>query len=508
MPPESSPDTPPRRQGMFAVLAAVACTVFGAKLVVISALGSSMPLKDQWDGEAANLYAPYLKGELSLADLVAPHNQHRILCSRLLTLMHLELGGEWNPRLEMILGAGVHTALITYLAALLMPLVAPRLRMLLACFTALLFAVPIGYENTLWGFQSPVYFTLLFGVAALAAFARAHPFSLRWFGGLTAAVLSYFSFGTGVATLLGGGMLLGVQVIAGARERRVREYAAIVVVLAFAAVAILDLATAKPNSTPVTFIEGLLLLTFSIIVALIPALWYCRYTLTRRPAIGDRAWVFIGIVAWIAIQLALVAYGRGAVVAVRYMDIILLLYPLALVAVLEFVRESDMTRFGRLARAGTVMWVFTVVAAVSFLGYYASLLGAMEWSRSAGQELVNVRAYLATKDADHLRGRGGGNGKFDLAYPDPQRLAALLGDSDVRAILPHALRPADADNRAARSRMLLKGKFDGATSAAVNGLFSLGPALLGLGLSLFFAAGTRGSLLKTAVGRLDSPPTS
>ena len=77
----------------------------------------------------------------------------------------------------MILNAIIHTTLITWLAALLMPLVTPQRRMLLACFVAFLFALPIGYENTLLGLNSSFYFVILFGIAAVVAFAAARAFS-------------------------------------------------------------------------------------------------------------------------------------------------------------------------------------------------------------------------------------------------------------------------------------------------------------------------------------------
>lgn len=52
------------------------------------------------------------------------------------------------------------------LVALLLPLVAPQRRMLLACFVAFLFGFPIVYEITLWGFQTQVYLALLLGIAS------------------------------------------------------------------------------------------------------------------------------------------------------------------------------------------------------------------------------------------------------------------------------------------------------------------------------------------------------
>jgi hypothetical protein len=488
------PDTPPRQKGMFALLAAVACTVFGSRLFVISALGSPVPLLDQWNGEGESLYAPYLKGALSFADLFAPHNEHRIFVFRLLALVHLELAGEWNTRLEMILGAILLTAVITWLAALLMPLVAPQRRMLLACFAAFVFAFPIGYENALCGFQSQVYLAMFFGIAALVAIAATRAFSLRWFSGLAAAVLSYFSFATGVATLLAVGALVILQLMTNARKRCGREFAAVVVMASIAVVMILWAASsAKPMSTPWTIIQGFILFTGVIILAVIPTVWFCQHTLARRPAISDRAWVAVGIAVWVAIEVALLAYGRGTLVAPRYMDSLLLVYPVGLVAVFALADRALATRFRRYAGPGAATWVFALVAVIAVLSGLGSL-GAIDWSKSARHQAVNVHAYFATRSVDHLQAKGGRGLEVQLYYPNPLQLADILGDPDVRAILPPEFRPADADNTAARNRMLLKGALAGVTATAVHLLLSSGPALLALGVSFFLAAGARRSL--------------
>ncbi len=487
-------DAPSRQKGMFALLAATAWTVFGAKLIAISAFGSPTPLVDQWDGEAANLYSPYLNGTLSFADLFAPHNEHRIFLTRVLTLMHLEMAGEWNTRLEMILCAIVHTALITGLAALLMPLVAPRRRMLLTCFVAFLFAFPIGYENTLLGFNFHFYLTLLFGIAALFAFAAARPFSWRWFGGLAAAVLSYLSLSSGVATILAAGVLVGLQLATNVRKRCGREFAAIVVMAAVAVAMILSEASiAKPMSTTWTFILGLLLLTAMTVAALVPTVWFSQQTFARHPAISDRAWVVVGIVGWVTAQLVLVAYGRGTHIAVRYMDIVLLVYPVGLVAVFGLADRARTTRFSRYAGPGVVTWVFFVVAAFAVAGY-ASVLGSIAWSKSAHQQLTNIETYFATGNVDDLKAKGERGLRADLTYPNPQRLAGILADPAVRAILPPEIRPADADNAWARKRMRLKGSLAGASATGVRLMLGTGPIFLALGVGLFFAVAARRSL--------------
>lgn len=477
---------------MFAVLAAVACTVLGAKLIAISALGSSTPLLDQWDAEAANLYAPYLRGTLSIGDLFAPHLEHRIFVTRMLALAHLELAGEWNTRLEMILDAVVHTVVITWLAALLMPLVAARRRMLLGCFVALLFALPIGYENTLWGFQSQVYCTLLFGLAALIAFAGARAFSWRWFGGLAAAVLSYLSYSAGVATILAAGVLVGLQLATQSRRRCGRELSAIAVLSSVAAAMVLWVASSpNPATTPWAAIQGFVLLAALTIVGAIPTAWFCRCTVASRPPITDRAWAVVGIGGWVAIQLGLLAYGRGTLVAVRYMDIVLLVYPVALVGVFAAADRALATRSGRYWGPATAVWVFVVVVAVGVVGYYATAVGAVGWSKSARQQIANVQAYLATNNVAHLHSTGAHGYTADLSYPNPPRLAEILGDADVRAILPPEMRPADADNARARDRLWSRGVLAGATAAAVDLTLGLGPVFLAVGVGLFFAAGAR-----------------
>ncbi|OBG34584.1 hypothetical protein A5673_21325 [Mycobacterium sp. E3198] len=494
--PHAAPTTPrPGRKRTVALLAAVACAVLGAKLITIWILGSPMPFYDQWNGEAADLFSPYLRGTLSLNDLLAPHNEHRILVFRLFALAHLELAGEWNVRLEMVFGAIVHTAVIAWLAALLMPLVPIQRRMLLACFIAFLFALPMGYENTLWGFQSQVYLALLFGIAAVVAFAFARPFSARWFGGLAAAVLSYFSFATGVAAVLAVGALVGIQIATNARKRCAREIAG-VVILTSIAVAMIVWAASIPHPVKVpwtSFIQGLCQFAALVGVGFIPMVWFCYHAVARRPRISDRVWIAVGISGWVTIQLVLLAYGRGTAIAARYLDIALLVYPVALMAVFASFDRVCVSRFSRFAKQGVVMWVFIVVTAFGALGY-GLVLKAVAWGEGAHQQEINVQAYLATRNVADLKAKGGRGQAVDLSFPDPQRLASILADPDVRAILPREFRPTNSDNAGARSRMLLKGSLAGVTAGAVRLLPVVAPALLALGVGLFFAVGARLSI--------------
>ena len=87
--------------------AALALMIFGARLWLIANYGSPLPILDQWDGEAAMLFKPFLEGTLRFADLFAPHNEHRIVLSRLLALALLRLNGQWDSLVEMTINAAI-----------------------------------------------------------------------------------------------------------------------------------------------------------------------------------------------------------------------------------------------------------------------------------------------------------------------------------------------------------------------------------------------------------------
>lgn len=481
------------------MLAAVASTVLGARLIIVSAFGSSMPVLDQWDAEGQALYSPYLKGNLSFVDLFASHNGHRILLTRLVALAHLELAGEWNTRLEMIFSAVVLTAAVTFLAALLIPFIPPHRQLLLSCFVALGFAFPIDFENTLWGFQSQMHLSLLLGLTALVAFAAAVPFSVRWFCGLAAAVLGFFAFATSLANLPAAGLVVGLQMAMGARRRSSREVAALGIMAAIAiAMAVWGAQGAKTMASASTFLQGLCIYAFLTIGAVIPLFAYFRRSLAKCSAVADREWILFALSGWVAMQLVLIAYGRGNIVAPRYLDIVLLLYPMAFVAVSALFDQRANREVSQRLVLGPVSWVFAV-AAVFVLAGCVSVLACSYWSRAAHQQEADVRAYLATKDLERLREKGSPSHGVTLTHPFPERQASVLDDPEMRAILPSDVRPIGAQGAAAWRRLWLNGRLAGATKAFVHVSLAVGPAVLSVGVALFFSAGMAQSF-KARVG--------
>ncbi len=178
--------------------AAFSATLLGAKLWLIGAYGNATPYWDQWDGEAAALYRPLLDGTLGWANLLAPHNEHRIFTMRLIELALLMLNGIWNPLLEMVVNAVIHTVALALGAALLARVVGRNYLPALLLFTLVLFAIPFAWENTLGGFHACHYLVFLFSVASLWLTITQPPLSAGWWAGAACAALAFLSLASGV----------------------------------------------------------------------------------------------------------------------------------------------------------------------------------------------------------------------------------------------------------------------------------------------------------------------
>src|SRR6476646_8896215 len=174
---------------------ACALVVIGAKCWMIGRYGNPTPFWDQWDAEGAVLYPRYLGGTLQLADLIAPHNEHRILMTRLWSLLLLELEGYWDPILQMLANTLILGAVIAVLVAAFRPLLTTRSWTAIAAFTTVMFALPFAWENTLQGFNSQWYFLLLISLAGLLVVTRAAAFTARWWLGTLLLSLSLFLHG-------------------------------------------------------------------------------------------------------------------------------------------------------------------------------------------------------------------------------------------------------------------------------------------------------------------------
>jgi hypothetical protein len=441
----------PCRSSGWITLAGCLLVVLGAKLWLIGQYGSAVPFWDQWDSEGWLLYRPYLTGTLSPARLLEHHNEHRILFTRLFGLGLLTLSGEWNPLLEMIGGALAHTVTLGVLIVVLGHQLDTGGRVALAIFCMAIHTVPFGWENTLWGFQIQFYLLLLFGAAGVALHFDAPAFAARWWLGTLFAIASFFNTVSGALTL-GAAIAVAVAQLVLRQRRGSREFAAIALHAALVAIMLADIPRLAHHSELVSqsaeqtlsalvtaagwpLITSDWLIHFRILAVLAlnaPLLLVAAGVVRRRPAIDDRRWCLLGLGAFVALQIAALAYGRaGSVSASRYFDIFTVGLLVNGACALVLWRMS-----GRRAAAGLAILWFAI--ALTGLAQKANGPLPQELARRNAEmrsQAVNVKGFMTTGDFAHLRDKP----PMHIPYPDAARLRDVLSDPVIRGILPAAI---------------------------------------------------------------------
>jgi hypothetical protein len=478
------------------LLAGMFLMLFGTKAALIATYGSSMPYWDQWDGEAANLYIPYLNGTLDWALLFDSHNEHRIFVGRLLALFLLELAGVWDPLLQMLVNAGLHTLFLLSLVWVLAKILPPREHLGLVFFTMLLFMLPIGWENTIAGFQSQFYFLLIFAMASILALSQAKAFSVLWFLGLLTATAGYFSMASGALTLFSVAAIIILQLIVG-RRAGVKEILGVAVVIAVSVVMMFNVKhigghdQLKAQSIQ-QFLWGFLLLAglplFSIIgVAIVhaPLFSFAFRAIKKRKTINSVHWPIIALGGWVALQMASLAYGRAiGVASSRYLDLVIIAWPINYAALRYFAGTSAGWQIWRKKSTQiSVVWFGLLAVGLAVAISINPFLGMFERAKLGVIQTYYVENFLASGNLADLENKPFGH----IPYPSAERLGSLLADPTLRAILPAPIRPADADIQELNKRLILGGKLAAPTAFVRAATLKLCGLFIALGIAVFFA---------------------
>jgi hypothetical protein len=172
--------------------------IIGARFWTIGEFGSDLPFWDQWDAEAKDLYIPYFEGKLTIEDCFAPHNEHRVFLSRVLSLVLLIANGQWDARVQMLTNSLFYALFASGLFLLLTKSNWIRFNVALCAGIALVFALPFGWENTIWGFQSQSYLLVAFAMATLWLLSSNLVWSWPWVVGCLIGFLGLFTMATGL----------------------------------------------------------------------------------------------------------------------------------------------------------------------------------------------------------------------------------------------------------------------------------------------------------------------
>jgi hypothetical protein len=445
---------------------AFAAILFGIKLWVIGTYGNATPFWDQWDAEAANLYKPYIEGTLRFADLLSPHNEHRIFTTRLLTLALLNINEIWNPLLQMIVNAGLHILSLVLCIALLTRVIGSKYLPALLGFSLVLFGVPYAFQNTLAGFQAQFYFLLLFSISSLWLIVTKEPLSYLWWAGVVCAVFAFLSLASGIIALAAVAIYGLVLYIMGIRKTRKQLFAVAILAVMFILGVILTPAIARHAVLKAASLSQFLIALTAVLGGPIslPAFVFAGFMLWKRPLASDRRWFLFAMVLWGFGQAASIAYGRTRIFyQPRYLDIFAVSVLVNLVCLISLVKNTVRGRYSW-ANIGMYVWIITVLTGLGLIGSYMVPAYLKEQSDSGLAQEINTRNYLATGDNIYLKNKPDihsyipyinslqnflntgeflqlrGKNLLQVPYPDSDSLAFILASPVVRGILPANMR--------------------------------------------------------------------
>ena len=180
-----------------------------AGIFYIRSYGVDVLYGDQW-----NLAITMLRGKtstLSIPEIFALHNEHRIATARVISLILTQLFSPWNVKVEMMIGYAF--SVLTY--GLLVAMILKQCRLLeraevraqnlhlgglsMVVSSVFLFS-PVQYENWLWGFQMPWFLVILCLITAvfLLDICFETRFYIGFFLAIAACIIASFSLAHGL----------------------------------------------------------------------------------------------------------------------------------------------------------------------------------------------------------------------------------------------------------------------------------------------------------------------
>lgn len=438
----------PRRRLSWLLALGCFLAVLGAKFLYIDRFATELPNWDQWDAESEYVFVPYLRGELEWADLFRPHNEHRIVPTKLLGLSLFLANGQWDARLECAANAVLQTCIALAIFLIGRRAIPARLDAPWLIGVLVLFGGPMSWQNATGGFHSQQAFLILSALATIHLLANARVFSWRWWAGIATALAALVTMGSGLLAAVAAGATLVFVTPWRALARR--HGMTLVLLVAIACLGWFTRVEVGHHSGLQARSAGEFLLCFwrSLqwpvrhfplfpLIAWAPFVWLAWRVWRGKDQCTPVERVTFGVGVWVLLQFAASAYARGVDgdwPAVRYLDTLAVGLAVNLLAALLAFAHVSLAGWRHAARVfaavlgGVLLTHGIVVHFVDAMGATGSAL-----VRDNAEKEARTRAYLKTGDEAYLR-------SGTIPYPSASTLLQRISHEEIRARLPALVR--------------------------------------------------------------------
>ena len=468
--PSSVPRIPFARRALIPGLAAcLFALIVGAKWATFDRFGSPMPNWDQWDAEASNLLIPWLENGPFLEKLLEPHNEHRVILTKLQNLALAVGAGQWDSRLEAVTNALLHALLATAFWAWSRRWIAGRWQAALFALVVALFGLPLAWQNVLGGFHSQQYWLLTLSFLAIVTLPFARAWSAAWCLGATSAILALGSMGSGLLAAAVIALVIAWRCLC---ARTTLREAGPGLLLCAAVVAVGLLTRIEVPWHAHMKVKTAHDFLFSILRSL-------AWPLRDQDWAGAILWLPWGLVAWRALRGKPVRFRRGFeesqtrpawapaderdVLAINALggwvliQIVATAYARGAGADYPASRYMDTLAFGAMVNGLALLWLLSVNRVARLARWLHGALGVV-WFGALGLGLaplleINLRYELPDARRYHDKAEAilrdylatGDRRPLDLAgpnlpYPNADELIARLTHPGLRALLPVPIR--------------------------------------------------------------------
>jgi hypothetical protein len=426
------------------------CTVASSRWWLAATYATNIPYLDQWGAEGLDLYLKIQNGSLRLADLFAPHNEHRIFFTHLQNLALFQLSGAWLPKLEIAVNALWYGAIGGIVHHTFAPYSSGKYRYAALLLLLVVFCAPFGWQNALWGFQSQHYFGLLLAaVASICLFRKIWRQPSWWIGFAAALALPLATSFGAIATVA---LLSAFVLVSRGRKIFLREHIHSLAALGLSlAVALLLMRNVPQHAylkaqSPSMFLGSFLRclawpsidFPAATVIAWAPCIVF--FVTKVKDAIPERAtWSIAFFAALAVLDSASVAYARAGGLPdlapiSRYQEVLAwgaLANGAALIALLQAQFQP------RVCRYLTVVWIAVFMIGLLQLTALNFRLHLPFKQMSDARQQTLIAEYLSTRNTTVLEGKA----YWEIGHPSAQVVKQVLDEPRLASKLSPEVNP-------------------------------------------------------------------